>query len=133
VVGEYLAEGVTRPMFMLRRGRFKYIHTETDPDQLFDLVDDPLELVNRADDERHAETVATFRQETEARWDAAAITSEVLRSQRARLAVFKALGRGELFPWDYQPLRRASEQYTRNYMDVTARDRLSRFPPTVDP
>jgi choline-sulfatase len=133
VAGEYLAEGVTRPMFMLRRGRFKYIHTETDPDQLFDLVDDPLELVNRADDERHAETVATFRQETEARWDAAAITSEVLRSQRARLAVFKALGRGERFPWDYQPLRRASEQYTRNYMDVTARDRLSRFPPTVDP
>jgi choline-sulfatase len=132
VAGEYLAEGVTRPMFMLRRGRWKYVHTETDPDQLFDLVDDPRELVNCADDPRHAATVAAFRQETETRWDAAAIAAEVLRSQRARLAVFKALGRGKRFPWDYQPLRQASEQYTRNYMDVTARDRLARFPP-VDP
>ena len=33
------------------------------------------------------------------------------------------------FPWDFQPLRMASEQYTRNHMDLTAFDNQSRFPP----
>ena len=52
----------------------------------------------------------------------------VIESQQARLAVFKALGKGHLYPWDYQPLRLASEQYTRNHRDVTETDVTSRFP-----
>ena len=46
--GEYLAEGTVAPMYMLRRGPWKYIHCPTDPDQLFNLVDDPNELNNLA-------------------------------------------------------------------------------------
>ncbi len=44
--GEYLAEGAVAPMYMLRRGPWKFIHTPTDPDQLFNLADDPEELKN---------------------------------------------------------------------------------------
>ena len=36
--------------------------------------------------------------------------------------MFEALKRGNHFPWDFQPLRDASEQYTRNHMSVTDRD-----------
>ena len=46
--------------------------------------------------------------------------------------MFEALKRGSHFPWDFQPLRDASEQYTRNHMSVTDRDLQSRFPHAPD-
>ena len=48
VVSEYLAEGVTQPAVMIRRGSYKYIRCPGDPDQLYDLAADPRELVNLA-------------------------------------------------------------------------------------
>jgi choline-sulfatase len=48
VYGEYLAEAVVAPMFMIRRERWKFVCCDTDPDQLFDLESDPNELVNLA-------------------------------------------------------------------------------------
>lgn len=133
VYGEYLAEGVVAPMFMIRRGRWKYICCETDPDLLFDLEQDPQELTNLAEAPEHHEEVARFRAECAAKWDSGLIKHQVMASQQARLMLFQALRRGEYFPWDYQPLRDASEQYTRNHMDVTVRDQLSRFPPAPEP
>jgi choline-sulfatase len=129
VAGEYLAEGVLAPMLMLRRGRWKYISTDTDPEQLFDLEADPLELENVAENGEHEAELASLRAEVKRRWDADLLRERVLESQRARLLLFPALRRGSHFPWDYQPLRKASEQYTRNHADVTANDQRSRFPP----
>ncbi len=41
--GEYLAEGAIAPMYMLRRGPWKFIHSPADPDQLFNVDADPEE------------------------------------------------------------------------------------------
>jgi choline-sulfatase len=130
--GEYLAEGVPAPMVMLRQGRWKFIACETDPDQLFDLEADPHERANLATDPTLADRVAAFRAAVAARFDRATVKKAVIASQQARLTVFKALQKGNVFPWDFQPLRDASEQYTRNHRDVTATDLLSRFPPAPD-
>jgi choline-sulfatase len=127
--GEYLAEGVVAPMYMLRRGPWKFITTPSDPDQLFNLSDDPDELDDLA--ARHP-LAATMRKEVEQRFDIARVTEDVLRSQQSRLMLFEALKRGSRFPWDFQPLRDASERYTRNHMSVTDRDLKSRFPPAPD-
>jgi choline-sulfatase len=127
VCGEYLAECVPRPMVMTRRGRWKFVHMPGDPDQLFDLEQDPLELANRASDEQAV--VGEFRDEVARRWDLPALEQSVRESQRARLAVFQALRQGERQPWDYQPVRSAQSQYTRNTMDVAERDQQSRYPP----
>ncbi len=126
--GEYLAEGVLAPMFMIRRGHWKFVHTRTDPPQLFDLQADPLERENLAGDPAHVETVAGFRAEVSTRWDEAELEAAVLRSQQERLAVFEALGHGARASWDYQPHRDAARQYTRNDMDVAGRDQRARFP-----
>ena len=69
-----------------------------------------------------------MRAEVEAKFDIPRIQDEVLESQQARLMMFEAMKKGSLFPWDFQPLRKASEQYTRNHMSVTDRDLQSRFP-----
>jgi choline-sulfatase len=130
--GEYLAEGAIAPIYMLRRGKWKFIHSPADPDQLFDLARDPDEAVNLANYPRHQALVLSFRREVEAAFDIPRITQDVLASQQARLMMFEALRRGAQFPWDFQPLRKASEQYTRNHMSVTDRDLKSRFPPAPD-
>ena len=126
---EYLAEGAIAPMYMLRRGPWKFIHSPIDPDQLYNLVDDPDELRNLAGTHPLG---GMFRAEVEAKFDIPRIHREVLESQQSRHMMFEALKRGNHFPWDFQPLRDASEQYTRNHMSVTDRDLQSRFPQAPD-
>jgi choline-sulfatase len=130
--GEYLAEGAIAPLYMLRRGNWKFIHTPVDPDQLFDLTSDPHEQVNLADGPGHRALAQSFHREVEEAFDIPRIAQEVLTSQQARLMMFEALRRGARFPWDFAPLRHASEQYTRNHISVTDRDLKSRFPPAPD-
>jgi choline-sulfatase len=127
--GEYLAEGAIAPIYMLRRGPWKFIHTPVDPDQLFNLADDPEELNNLAEEHPMAKT---FHAEVQAKFDIPRVHASVLQSQQARLMMFDAMKNGSLFPWDFQPLRKASEQYTRNHMSVTERDLKSRLPPAPD-
>jgi len=126
--GEYLAEGVPMPMYMVRQGCWKFIACATDADQLFDMIADPLENTNLAADPAHAARVREYQALLTARFDRDKIYADVLASQKARLVVFQALTKGKLFPWDYQPLRLASEQYTRNHRDVTETDVFSRYP-----
>lgn len=116
-------------MYMLRRGPWKFIHSPVDPDQLFNLTDDPEERVNLASSHPLGKTM---RAEVEAKFDIARIHADVLQSQQARLMMFEAMKQGSLFPWDFQPLRKASEQYTRNHMSVTDRDLQSRYPQAPD-
>jgi choline-sulfatase len=101
VAVEYLAEGVRSPAVMLRRGRFKYVWCADDPELLFDLEADPLELVNRAPSE--PELCASFGAEVERRWDMPALGAAVLRSQEDRRLVVDALNTGRPANWSFVP------------------------------
>lgn len=125
---EYLGEGALAPMAMIRRGRFKFIHSPTDPDQLFDLQADPDELRNLADDPAQQERLAAFRAEAAARWDFPALHQRVLRSQRQRRFLFRAEARGRLASWDFQPHEDASRQYVRSHLELDAIEAAARFP-----
>ncbi len=116
---EYAAEGSIAPLVCLRYGKWKYVRCTLDPDQLFDLDADPQELTNLAGDPAHAGHPATaLRAKSEARWDLAAFDAEVRASQARRWVVYEALRQGGYYPWDYQPLQKASERYMRNHMDL---------------
>ena len=93
------------------------------------MVDDPLELNNFANTHPIAKK---FHSEVITKFDIPKIHEDVLQSQQARLMMFEAMKHGGHFPWDFQPLRDASEQYTRNHMSVTERDLKSRYPQAPD-
>ncbi|MDE1922346.1 MAG: choline-sulfatase [Gammaproteobacteria bacterium] len=128
VIGEYLGEGAIAPVVMIRRGRHKFVHTRVDPDQLYDLVDDPLELRNLAAEPAHSASVRKFRTEVAERWDLATLEADVLSSQRRRHLVDASLRRGRYQPWDHQPMRDASRLYIRNDQDLGDLEAMARFP-----
>ena len=130
-IGEYLAEGSIAPIVMIRRGAFKFIHSPADPDQLYDLAQDPGERQNLASDSARAELVAEFRAEIAKRWNLAELDARVRLSQRRRRLVDAALSKGKIRPWDFQPFRNAAKQYVRNSMDLDDLEAMARFPPVA--
>ena len=129
VVGEYLAEGAVAPIVMIRRGRYKFVHSAADPDQLYDLSADPDERVNLSSRADCAAAVAEFRAEVARRWSLDEIHQAVLASQRRRHLVYAALREGRYRPWDHQPLRDASRLYIRNDQELNDLEAMARFPP----
>ena len=128
-IGEYCAEMTGHPVFMLRRGPYKYIHCEGDPAMLFNLDADPDELVNLAGDPAHEKVGGEFAREVDARWDSARVRADVIARQKQRRAVFEAMQNGARTDWDYNPPRDASNEYVRNHMDWTEAAERTRFPP----
>jgi choline-sulfatase len=128
VIGEYLAEGAIAPLVMIRRGPWKFVHSPADPDQLYNLVDDPHELANLAAAAVPSGALAGFRAEAAGRWDFAGLDAAVRESQRRRHLVSAALGIGTPAPWDYQPFRDASMQYIRNRADLDDLEAMARYP-----
>lgn len=133
VHGEMLGEGVIAPMFMIRRGRFKYIFSQSDPEQLYDLETDPHELNNLAEEEEYEPVRTAFYEEMMTRWDPVALYRQVITSQRRRQFLDRALRKGRFTPWDFQPHRDASQRYMRNHLDLNELEKTSRFPPPGTP
>jgi choline-sulfatase len=60
--------------------------------------------------------------------DLAEFDAAVRESQARCWIVYDALRNGDYFPWDYQPLQKASEHYMRNHMDLNELEEGNRFP-----
>lgn len=128
--GEYTGEMASDPIFMIRRGSYKYIHCDVDPPQLYDVVADPLERNNLTSDPAFSEMAAAFASEVSERWDSAAIKARVMASQRSRRLVHEAMSAGPLVSWDHLPPNDVANTYVRNHQDwaeIGPRMRYPRF------
>jgi choline-sulfatase len=128
VLMEYAAEASYAPLVSIRDGKWKYNRCTLDPDQLFDLQADPQEQRNLAADGDYADTLAQFSRLADQRWDLAQFDAQVRESQARRWVVYEALRQGGYYPWDYQPLQKASERFMRNHMDLNVMEENQRFP-----
>jgi len=125
---EYAAEGSEAPLVCLRDGRFKLTLCDKDPPLLFDLDADPKELNNLAGDAGHVEILENLKSLAEKRWNLQGFDAAVRESQARRWVVYEALRNGAYYPWDYQPLQKASERYMRNHMDLNVLEESQRYP-----
>lgn len=128
VTMEYAAEASYAPVVALRDGNYKFTRCALDPEQLFDVKNDPHELTNLVDDPAHGDALARLREMADARWDLDLFDAQVRESQARRWVVYEALRNGDYFPWDFQPLQKASERYMRNHMDLNTVEDIARFP-----
>ncbi|MDA0924253.1 MAG: choline-sulfatase [Proteobacteria bacterium] len=128
VAMEYAAEASITPLVGLRQGRWKYTNCAADPEQLFDLEADPQEMTNLADDRAYAKTLEHFRLLAATRWDLEGFDAAVRESQARRWVVYESLRNGAYYPWDFQPLRAASERFMRNHMDLNVLEENQRYP-----
>ena len=97
-----------------------------DPDQLYDLSQDPDELRNLAG--MDPESTARFQAEVGQLWSLKLLNAQVLASQRRRRLVASALRLGKQASWDYQPTVDASRQYVRNSKTLDEIEAAARFP-----
>ncbi|KAH8599923.1 alkaline-phosphatase-like protein [Bisporella sp. PMI_857] len=137
VFAEYCGEGTIAPMCMIRRGPWKFITCPVDPPQLYNLANDPKELINLAQLQSknslrtpEVEVVLhDFLAEAEAMWDMKSITNSVLVSQRQRRLVWSALRVGKFTSWDYNPSYDGREMYIRSHIPLDDLELKARFPP----
>ena len=101
VFAELLCDGTAAPIFMIRRGRWKFISSSADPDQLFDLDSDPQELTNLARSKDLGELLQSFRQEVDRMWDAKELSRRIVLSQGRRLLIHNAMLAGLPTGWDF--------------------------------
>jgi choline-sulfatase len=125
---EYAAEGSHAPLVALRHGPHKLILCDLDPPLLFDLADDPGEVRNLAAETGHGDTLARLAALARERWDLGRFDAAVRESQARRHVVYAALRNGAYYPWDFEPLARASERYMRNHMDLNVLESAQRYP-----
>jgi choline-sulfatase len=86
---EYLAHGAIHPQACVRRGRYKFIYSMHEPPQLYDLAEDPDELVNLGGQSRFGGMVRDFERELLSWWPARELDDAIRRSQRLRRIVFQ--------------------------------------------
>jgi len=132
VLGEFLGEGAVAPCLMIRRGRHKFIHSDPDPAQLYDLETDPQEKHNLAGRSDVADVEEGLRREMSETWDGKGLHDAVIGDQNRRRLIWQALSTGEHTSWDFQPHRDASRRFMRNHLDLNDLERTSRWPPPGD-
>src|SRR5262249_55619480 len=77
VFGEYLADGAIARVVRTGRGRQKFVHSPGDPDQLYDVAEDPDERRTLAQEAGRSERVRDFRAEVARRWNLQAVHEAV--------------------------------------------------------
>ena len=113
VFSENLAEGATTPLLMVKDDHLKFIFSDVDPHQLFDLSVDPNESKNLIDDPDYQQQREELLQQVHQNWDVASLKEDILVSQRKRLFLSSVLKKGKSPEWDFTPADQAEDHCLR--------------------
>ncbi|MCF8092405.1 MAG: choline-sulfatase [Desulfotignum sp.] len=128
VYGEILCEGAVSPVLMIRQGRYKYIYCDRDPEQLYDLKNDPEETRNLAQLAEYRSVCLRFRCKVMEKWRPTELENIVKHSQRRRQLIDRAVRKGRFLSWDFQPFEDAAHTYMRSHLDLNTLEQSARFP-----
>lgn len=130
-ISEFAADGSTGPSRMVRKGAWKYMYLEGVDELLFNIEDDPRELINLTGAPEHAEIESELKAIAMDGWDPTALYEEIAEDQRCRLKIHQVTG-GEP---TYVNIVRADDanRYIRNAgaADTKARARLPYVAPAM--
>jgi choline-sulfatase len=101
VHAEYLAEATEAPIFMVRRGPYKYIWSSTDPALLFNVETDPNELRNLAELSEFESIAEDFERYVARKWDASRLAADIRVSQSRRQLILRANEYGIAPRWNH--------------------------------
>ncbi len=113
VFSEMAADALSAPAVAVIEGSHKYIHCETDPTLLFDLAADPNEVNNLSGIPQAKEIEARMASIIAKKWNLAAVTEDVLESQRRRRLIEQAHSNGITPSWDFDIYLPGRDQYFR--------------------
>lgn len=118
---DYFGDGTNTPMFMLRNGPWKAVAFLDFPPLLFNLDDDPFEAENLADVPEHSARLRSMCDEIFRDFDARAFTEQVMKAQRARIAIQSGRNRSasRVIAWDYSPSVDGTSRYVRTALNVS--------------
>lgn len=119
VIMENNGEGTVSPIRAAVSRSAKYIATVGHPDQLYDLVTDPDEWHNVAEDPSRHSLGSSLAEHCTAGWDGEAMKASIEESQQRRRYLQQARMRGVYQPWDAEPTFDAARMYLRHQTDNT--------------
>jgi choline-sulfatase len=113
---EYYGEGPIHGMIGIRRGRYKYVYIHTQLPLLFDLEEDPLELVNLAADPNYADIARDLHSAITSGWNGDDMERRIHNSQKERAMLNRSIrsAGAKNRPWDHQPFFDESRHYRRD-------------------
>ena len=119
---EYCGHGVTAPMAMLRRGRYKFNYSLGDPPELYDLQGDPGEFHNLAGRSEYASVEAELRASLLSHWDPREIEAGCGAASRNAFC-WRSLGDGawRAAPADPSHLRNGAASQRQRILPVRSR------------
>ncbi|MDH3250747.1 MAG: sulfatase-like hydrolase/transferase [Acidimicrobiia bacterium] len=104
VMAEYHANGSASASFMLRHGRYKYIEYVDGAPQLFDLIVDPDETVDLANDDRHSAALVLCAQLLRAICDPVEVDARAKADQARRVAEVGGTNAAQAITVPYTPV-----------------------------
>ena len=103
VFAEIMSEGIADPVVMIRKGAYKFIGGPSHPTQLYDIVQDPHEIRNLAQDPEFEAVSSVFKLLMADNWDFEALATRIAQSQKRRAIIQKSHRQGRNPGWDYRP------------------------------
>ncbi|MEM7112139.1 MAG: choline-sulfatase [Chloroflexota bacterium] len=113
IYAEMMGDALVAPAIAVIENRFKYIHCETDPPQLYDRANDLNEMNNLAGMGGYANIESRFAALVEANWNLEELKQRVRLSQLRRRLVDQANAIGQTPSWDYDQAVPGAAQYFR--------------------